>query len=332
MDSGTTAILMSDADSARVHAAVPGLSYNAQGGYYAVTGGCDAVASLPDITFVLGGKALRRTRPPVDAADPEARERRRRRVHLGHHPRRRRQLDHPRRQLPSGVVHRVPLRQVGPHGVRRARGAYGHQAEPPGGGRGRRGRGEGGGDARLGLEADGREPGQDEAGGVVERGRGLGARGRRRRLLFLPEEAVAPARGPSPSPLPEACAAGRAAAGPRRGPRGCWGRGRRRWAARTPLRRASAPSSRRPAAGSRPRRSPATGCPRPPSGWRRADRSGEVGVSALLFFFSSAFCCRFAFLLCLFPFKKPILPPPPGAFCVLPPSSFPLPSLLLFFT
>jgi hypothetical protein len=56
MDSGTTAILMSDADSARVHAAVPGLSYNAQGGYYAVTGGCDAVASLPDITFVLGGR------------------------------------------------------------------------------------------------------------------------------------------------------------------------------------------------------------------------------------------------------------------------------------
>lgn len=56
MDSGTTAILMSDADSARVHAAVPGLTYNAQGGYYAVTGGCDAVASLPDITFVLGGR------------------------------------------------------------------------------------------------------------------------------------------------------------------------------------------------------------------------------------------------------------------------------------
>ena len=56
MDSGTTAILMSDADSARVHAAVPGLSYNAQGGYYAVTGGCDAVASLPDITFILGGR------------------------------------------------------------------------------------------------------------------------------------------------------------------------------------------------------------------------------------------------------------------------------------
>lgn len=56
MDSGTTAILMSDADSARVHAAVPGLSYNAQGGYYAVTGGCDAVSSLPDITFILGGR------------------------------------------------------------------------------------------------------------------------------------------------------------------------------------------------------------------------------------------------------------------------------------
>ena len=56
MDSGTTAILMSDADSARLHAAVPGLSYNAQGGYYAVTGGCDAVSSLPDITFVLGGR------------------------------------------------------------------------------------------------------------------------------------------------------------------------------------------------------------------------------------------------------------------------------------
>ena len=56
MDSGTTAILMSDADSARVHAAVPGLSYNAQGGYYAVTGGCEAVSSLPDITFILGGR------------------------------------------------------------------------------------------------------------------------------------------------------------------------------------------------------------------------------------------------------------------------------------
>lgn len=56
MDSGTTAILMSDADSARLHAAVPGLTYNSAGGYYAVTGGCDAVSSLPDITFILGGR------------------------------------------------------------------------------------------------------------------------------------------------------------------------------------------------------------------------------------------------------------------------------------
>jgi hypothetical protein len=56
LDSGTTAILMSDADSTRLHQSIPGLSYNAQGGYYVVKGGCDAVSSLPDISFVLGGQ------------------------------------------------------------------------------------------------------------------------------------------------------------------------------------------------------------------------------------------------------------------------------------
>ena len=47
---------MSDADSTRLHQSIPGLSYNAQGGYYVVKGGCDAVSSLPDISFVLGGQ------------------------------------------------------------------------------------------------------------------------------------------------------------------------------------------------------------------------------------------------------------------------------------
>ena len=56
LDSGTTAILMSDADSTRLHQAIPGLTYVPSGGYYNVTGGCGAVAALPDVSFILGGK------------------------------------------------------------------------------------------------------------------------------------------------------------------------------------------------------------------------------------------------------------------------------------
>jgi cathepsin E len=62
LDSGTTAILMSDADAARLHRAIPGVAFNPAGGYYNITGGCAAVPSLPDIGFTLGGTTY--TIPP----------------------------------------------------------------------------------------------------------------------------------------------------------------------------------------------------------------------------------------------------------------------------
>ncbi len=34
--------------------AIPGVEYNSQGGYYNITQGCEAVATLPDISFKLG--------------------------------------------------------------------------------------------------------------------------------------------------------------------------------------------------------------------------------------------------------------------------------------
>ena len=62
LDSGTTAILMSDSDAARLHRAIPGVAFNPAGGYYNITGGCAAVPSLPDIGFTLGGTTY--TVPP----------------------------------------------------------------------------------------------------------------------------------------------------------------------------------------------------------------------------------------------------------------------------
>ena len=62
LDSGTTAILMSDGDAARLHRAIPGVAFNPAGGYYNITGGCASVPSLPDIGFTLGGTTY--TIPP----------------------------------------------------------------------------------------------------------------------------------------------------------------------------------------------------------------------------------------------------------------------------
>ena len=48
IDSGTTAIIMTKADAAAVHAAIPGVKLE-KGGYYNVTGGCKSVNALPDL-------------------------------------------------------------------------------------------------------------------------------------------------------------------------------------------------------------------------------------------------------------------------------------------
>ncbi|EIE26466.1 acid protease [Coccomyxa subellipsoidea C-169] len=63
MDSGTTAILVSATDAAAIHAGIPGVAYDRQGGYYSITGGCDSLDSLPDIAFVVDGKTY--SMPPV---------------------------------------------------------------------------------------------------------------------------------------------------------------------------------------------------------------------------------------------------------------------------
>lgn len=54
LDTGTTALIMSHADAAAVHAGIPGVELT-KGGYYNVTAGCGAVDALPDLVFVLGG-------------------------------------------------------------------------------------------------------------------------------------------------------------------------------------------------------------------------------------------------------------------------------------
>ena len=38
--------------------AIPGLQYNALGGYYGVVGGCGAVSALPTVNFLLNGQAF----------------------------------------------------------------------------------------------------------------------------------------------------------------------------------------------------------------------------------------------------------------------------------
>ncbi|CAL8466769.1 g6305 [Coccomyxa elongata] len=63
MDSGTTAILVSATDAAAIHAGIPGVVYDRQGGYYRITGGCSSLSSLPNIAFVIDGKTY--SMPPV---------------------------------------------------------------------------------------------------------------------------------------------------------------------------------------------------------------------------------------------------------------------------
>ena len=48
IDSGTTAIIMTKADAAALHAVIPGVKLE-KGGYYNVTGGCKSVNALPDV-------------------------------------------------------------------------------------------------------------------------------------------------------------------------------------------------------------------------------------------------------------------------------------------
>eukprot|EP00884_Botryococcus_braunii_P007873 jgi/Botrbrau1/17087/Bobra.0741s0002.1 len=56
IDSGTTVILLGEDDAVAIHKGLKGVEYLPDFGFFNITGGCEAVADLPDLTFVFDRK------------------------------------------------------------------------------------------------------------------------------------------------------------------------------------------------------------------------------------------------------------------------------------